>query len=101
MKLNRNLTALVIVAAGFGVWVLLGDSPITTAKEKCEQHVETMTGYDLSVAEVSAMRVTGDVRDGTVQGAFTRGSALKHVACVFEGGNTKRVELDGKVLADR
>lgn len=102
MKLNRNLTALVIVGAGIGAWLLMrGDDPVSTAKVKCEHHIEALTGYDLSIGEVADMRVIGDVYSGTVQASFSRSGTRKFAECVFEAGATKRVAVDGKVLAGR
>lgn len=98
--LKRSLTALAVVGAGIVGWLLLrGDDPVTTAKVECEHQIEVLTGYHLSGREVSALRVTGDVHHGKVQGAFTHSERLSYAVCTFEVGHTMRVSVDGKVLA--
>ncbi|WP_018387070.1 hypothetical protein [Ancylobacter sp. FA202] len=97
MKLYPGLKALVIIGAGIGgLWVMRGDAPATTARLKCESHLETATGHDLSAGEVSAMTVTGDAQNGKVQGAFIRNDELRSAVCEFENARTTRVAIDGK-----
>ncbi|WP_428030037.1 hypothetical protein [Ancylobacter sp.] len=99
MKFNWNLSTLAVVVVGIGVWLLLrGDDPVTTAKVECEHQIEVLTGYHLSGREVSALRLTGDVHNGKVQGAFTHSDTLSYAVCMFEVGHTMRVSVDGKIL---
>lgn len=102
MKLSRSLRSLAFVAVaavGVGGWVLLsGNGSHDAAKVDCHQRITAVTGHDFSAKEVSAMSVTGDIRNGIVQGAFIQGNKLRYAVCEYAAGATTRVAIDGRAL---
>lgn len=102
MKLSRSLRSVAFVAiaaAGVGGWLFLsGNGPHNAAEVDCRQRITAATGHEFSAEEVSAMSVTGDIRNGIVQGAFIQGTKLRYAVCEYAAGATKRVAIDGSAL---
>lgn len=99
MKLSRSHQSLAVVAVGICGWfVLSGNGADDAAKVDCRQRITAATGHAFSSDEVSAMRVTGDVSNGKVQGAFFHSDKLRYAVCEYAAGGTKRVAIDGSAL---
>ena len=97
--------ALIVIAVAvvgfFGYAMLRPDDPVTAAKLKCEFAIESATGYDVGLMEVSRAAVTGDVFNGTVTMPFNVAGRQRNAVCIFESGTTRQVTLDGQLLAGR
>ncbi len=94
------LTAIGILAVLYLGWTFFGRSdPKTTAQVKCEFALESLTGYDIGIMEVSRSSVTGDVFNGTVEMPFDVSGRTHHGLCDFADGKIQAIRLDGKLLA--
>lgn len=99
--------AVLVGAALFASIMLPQQDPVITAQVKCEAAIERLTSYDVSAMDVARASVVGDVVtgtvpmpfDGTVTMPFDVGGQRRLGICVFESGTTKRVTIDGKLLA--
>lgn len=101
MKISP-ITIVMFVAFGLvGVLIWLSGHPIRTAKAKCEQHIESATGYNLRSQQDFSMHVTGGSSSGKIQIAFLRASELRTAECLLESGAVKRLMLDGKEIPVR
>lgn len=96
-----KVTTIIGIAAVAAVgWFVFGkDDPRTNAKVKCEYAIETLTGYDIGIFEVSRAIVTGDIFNGRVVMPFEVSGIKRQGECVFALGETKSVKLDGQLLA--
>lgn len=97
--ISWRVVAILVVCGVLAGWAMLKeDSPIATARSKCESAIERATGHDLSLLEVVEADVQGDALNGSVRLRIERSGVSYVGECVFREGKTERVAVGGKAF---